>query len=228
MNDLDLLESILTASLPLAPSLVGKIDALPKDRLAVVLSALSDEILADLVQQGDYSIAETAFNLLEADYRAPTKRRARRKLREAADVDDVVQETWLAVCVALRKKKFDPSRGRFSSYLYGILDRKINDKLREIFSKLKREIPLEELSPSSEALASDDETDSATFRREFWSIFRRLPARHRSFLWYRYVEQYSIQKIDEAHDVTVHSVTVELTRGERLFRDLLTKKKEDR
>jgi RNA polymerase sigma-70 factor, ECF subfamily len=99
---------------------------------------LADEELARRFRRGD----DRAFGLLYARYRAPLLRFVRRTTPDPSDVEEVVQEIWLAV---IRGRKRYIPRARFVTYLFSIARRRSADRWRRHGVQLDPEANVNEL-----------------------------------------------------------------------------------
>ncbi|MEM7205549.1 MAG: sigma-70 family RNA polymerase sigma factor [Planctomycetota bacterium] len=141
-------------------------------------------------------------------------RRARRLGVAAADVDDVVQETFLA---ALRSaSSFDAER-RVSSWLIGILARKAADVRRTRRRQLRVcetnvEPPAE---PPSERLVAEED------RRALATAMCGLPAHYRQVLELRYLEHLNAAAIARCVGVPASTVRTWIARGLERLRESL-------
>ena len=88
-----------------------------------VTTAVSDEELMRLYRRGD----QDAFRKLYERYRAPLMRFVRRTALDASDVEEIVQETWLAV---IRGRERYVPHARFVTYLFAIARRRGMDRWR--------------------------------------------------------------------------------------------------
>jgi RNA polymerase sigma-70 factor (ECF subfamily) len=86
-------------------------------------ASLGDEELALRFRRGDHE----AFDLLYARYRAPLLRFVRRTTPNPSDLEEVVQEIWLAV---IRGRERYMPRARFVTYLFSIARRRSIDGWR--------------------------------------------------------------------------------------------------
>lgn len=88
-----------------------------------VTTAVSDEELMRLYRGGDHE----AFRKLYDRYRAPLMRFIRRLALDRADVEEIAQETWMAVIS--RRERYVP-HARFVAYLFSIARRRGMDRWR--------------------------------------------------------------------------------------------------
>jgi Sigma-70 region 2 len=82
-----------------------------------------DEELALRFRRGDHQ----AFDLLYARYRAPLLRFVRRTTPNPSDLEEVIQEIWLAV---IRGRERYMPRARFVTYLFSVARRRSIDRWR--------------------------------------------------------------------------------------------------
>jgi RNA polymerase sigma-70 factor, ECF subfamily len=83
----------------------------------------SDEELMGLYRGGD----QAAFRKLYERYRGPLMRFVRRTALDASDVEEIVQETWMAV---IRGRERYIAQARFVTYLFSIARRRAVDRWR--------------------------------------------------------------------------------------------------
>jgi RNA polymerase sigma-70 factor (ECF subfamily) len=159
---------------------------------------------------------------------------ARRALRNAADAEDVVQDTLLAAMLA--PDSF-AGRASISSWLHGILKHKIID----IFRRKSREIALDEV-PEREWQLDDDATftpdgswrespagwgcpEAALARRDFFQVLEGciacLPERTARVFTMREVLELEVGEICAALGITPNHCFVVLHRARMKLRALL-------
>jgi RNA polymerase sigma-70 factor, ECF subfamily len=88
-----------------------------------VSTTCSDEQLMGQYRGGD----QAAFRKLYDRYRSPLMRFVRRTAFDASDVEEIVQETWMAV---IRGRERYIAQARFVTYLFSIARRKGMDRWR--------------------------------------------------------------------------------------------------
>lgn len=110
-------------------------------------ASLADEELALRFRRGD----DQAFGLLYARYRAPLLRFVRRTTPDPSDLEELVQEIWLAV---IRGRERYIARARFVTYLFSIARRRSADRWRRHGAQLGPELNVDEV----EALAAPVQT----------------------------------------------------------------------
>jgi RNA polymerase sigma-70 factor (ECF subfamily) len=107
----------------------------PGDRPA---ASPPDEELALRFRRGD----DQAFALLYARYRAPLLRFVRRTTPDPSDLEELVQEVWLAV---IRGRERYIGRARFVTYLFSIARRRSADRWRRRGVHLDAGVDVDEL-----------------------------------------------------------------------------------
>ncbi|TIQ37198.1 MAG: sigma-70 family RNA polymerase sigma factor [Mesorhizobium sp.] len=144
---------------------------------------------------------------------------ATRYLGHAADAEDVVQEVF--VTVWKQAARFDPGRGRASTWLYRITANRCIDQRRR--RALRNFFRLDDIGEEPAALEADAE--AATAARQELAIVRhglcRLPARQRMALLLRAVGDLDVGAIAEVMGTSVGSAEQLLVRGRRALRDHL-------
>jgi RNA polymerase sigma-70 factor (ECF subfamily) len=128
-------------------------------------------------------------------------------------VDEVVQETWL---VAVRRiRAFDPRRGSFRSWLWGIAGNVVRDCLRARSAR-RRVVPL-----SGGAHVEPDSADAAASDRaeRIARTLAGLAPRHEQVLRAKYLERMSVQAIAEQWGESPKAVESLLTRARLAFRE---------
>lgn len=93
--------------------------------------------------------------------------------RDAADVEDLVQETLLAI--HLKRETYDIARP-FTAWAYSIARYKLIDRFRR--NKMRRTQPLEDV----DALFAEPETQEASTRLDLDKLMSELPAKQRKLL----------------------------------------------
>lgn len=128
----------------------------------------------------------------------------------AADAEEVAQECWT---VAVRRiRAFDPDRGTFAQWLYGIAQHLLANRRR----KQSRQAAVAEQceAPVTEA------ADHALARREqITAAYSMLPQRHREVLKAKYEEQRPVAEIARARGESEKAVESLLTRARAAFRE---------
>jgi len=158
----------------------------------------------------------TAFDELVGRYQLRLFRFAFRLLRDRAEAEDAVQETFLRVYRALPNYRPD---GFFSSWVYRIT---LNECRRRLRGR-KPTLPLE-FAPVSDNLPDPQATVMANERhRQLRMALETLPEHYRIVMVLFYFEEMSVDEISRTIGVSVSAVKVRLHRGrERLANRLGT------
>ncbi|HLI66654.1 MAG TPA: sigma-70 family RNA polymerase sigma factor [Caulobacteraceae bacterium] len=128
----------------------------------------------------------------------------RRLGTQAVDVEDLVQETLIAV--HRKGHTFDP-RAPFTPWAYAIARHKLVDHFRKVGSR--REAPLE----AAEALWSTDDPAEQTARGDVARLLSALPERQRRLIQDVKLTGLSIEEASRASGLSVANVKVTLHRA---------------
>ena len=141
---------------------------------------------------------------------------AARYLGNAGDAEDVVQEVF--VTVWKQAARFDPARGRASTWLYRITANRCIDQRRR--RALRSFIGLDDIS--DEVASQEADAEATTAARQELAIVRdglsRLPERQRMALLLRAVADLDIAAIAEVMGGSAGSAEQLLVRGRRALR----------
>ena len=129
---------------------------------------------------------------------------ARRLGAGAADIEDLVQETLLAV--HLKRSSYDRSL-LFTPWVYAVARYKLVDYFRR--SRRRVHVPLED---AGELLGADDPEDGAV-RTDLERLLGRLPERHRALVEEVKIQGYSVEEAARRRGVTAVSARVMLHRS---------------
>jgi RNA polymerase sigma-70 factor (ECF subfamily) len=127
-------------------------------------------------------------------------------LRDRAD--EVAQETWLTAVRRLRA--FDPSAGRFASWLRGIAANVLRNHFRREKRRTRRIQPLE-----SEPLAVEQSQHQA---ERIARALGSLPEHYEAVLRMKYLEGRSVADIAAERSESPKAVESQLTRAREAFR----------
>ena len=144
---------------------------------------------------------------------------AARYLGNAGDAEDVVQEVF--VTVWKQAARFDPARGRASTWLYRITANRCIDQRRR--RALRSFIGLDDIR--DEIASPEADAEATTAARQELAIVRdglsRLPERQRMAVLLRAVGDLDIAAIAEVMGSSAGSAEQLLVRGRRALRDHL-------
>lgn len=149
-------------------------------------------------------------------YEAPFMRRAVHIIRNPADAEEIVQDTFTKIY--LHSDSFVVQEGaQFSSWAYRIL---LNTTYTYYQKRLKQGIRFAVLDPEFEALVADN-TDSPASRETADAVARileRLPSHFAQVLRLHYLERWSHQGIAEHTGDTVGSIKVRIHRAKLAYK----------
>lgn len=134
--------------------------------------------------------------------------------KNAADADDVVQETFLQYHVT--KKEFD-SEQHIRAWLIRVAVNKAKNVNRSFWRQNK--VPLEEYM---ETLVFETPKEETLFE-----TVMKLPQKYRIVIHLYYYEEYSVREIAGILKLSESNVKVRLTRGRKLLREALKEDWED-
>ncbi len=165
-----------------------------------------DDRLAVRSRSGD----GTAFDELVSRYGVRLFRFAYRMLRDRAEAEDAVQETFVRAYRALPAYRPD---GFFSSWIYRIA---LNECRRRMRGR-RPTVPLD-LAVTAASTADPQQAVMAQERyRQLRDAVEALPEHYRLVMWLFYFDEMSVEQISKALSVSVSAVKVRLHRGrERL------------
>jgi RNA polymerase sigma-70 factor (ECF subfamily) len=142
---------------------------------------------------------------------------AARLLRSASDAEDVVQDVFVAVWNHARR--FDPAKGKATTWLYRIAANRCIDMRRR--RSFRAFIGLDAMS--GEIAGEDPSADAMVGARQELAIVRgglaALPERQRMALLLRAVADMDVPDIAAVMEVSVGSAEQLLVRGRRALRD---------
>ena len=135
---------------------------------------------------------------------------ARRIGAGAADLEDLVQETLLAI--HLKRETYD-RRQPFTPWLYAIARYKLLDAFRR--SGARRTVPLDD---AGEVLATENPEEGAV-RRDVASLLARLPARQRQLMEDVKLTGLSMEEAAARGGMSVGAAKVSVHRGMKRLMD---------
>lgn len=134
--------------------------------------------------------------------------------RNAADADDIVQETFLQYY--LTTKKFDNEQ-HIRAWLIRVAINKAKNINRSFWRQHK--LPLEDYMESLVFETPEEE--------DLFETVMTLPEKYRIVIHLYYYEDYSVREIASVLKVTESNVKVRLSRGRRLLKESLKEDWED-
>jgi RNA polymerase sigma-70 factor (ECF subfamily) len=181
----------------------------------------SDEELALRAQQGD----SAAFTKLTDRYQATCLKRANRILRNRAEAEDEVQNTFVKAFECLDQFRF---KGPFSAWLYRILRNQCLMFIRErrktefvdvdVWSGSKIRLELVDQLTNQEDAVGCEETMNLLLRE-----LSRIPPVMRNVIQLRDIEGLSISEVAERLHRSIPAAKSRLIRARKELRERLTK-----
>jgi RNA polymerase sigma-70 factor (ECF subfamily) len=176
-----------------------------------------DAELLDRLAAGD----EEAFRLLVVRHIDRSYAIALRIVGNAADAEDVVQDTMLKVWT--HRGRWQHGRAKFSTWLYRVVSNRCID--------LRRKPRTENVDVVPEVPDSKPDASSVIERAEMSDLLeaamQRLPEQQRIAVIFSYHESMSNGEIAEVMDTTVAAVESLLKRGRQQLRELLRRHERD-
>jgi RNA polymerase sigma-70 factor, ECF subfamily len=202
-----------------AASLLGDTIATVTDAAPLVADEIHDEDkeLLDSLADGD----ETAFRLLVERHVDRAYAIALRIIGNAADAEDVVQDTMLKVWT--HRGRWQHGRAKFSTWLYRVVSNRCID--------LRRKPRTENVDAVPEVADGRPDASHVIERNEIGHLLeaamQRLPEQQRVAVILSYHENMSNGEIAEVMDTTVAAVESLLKRGRQQLRELLRRHERD-
>lgn len=128
--------------------------------------------------------------------------------KNAADADDIVQETFLQYYIA--RKKFDNEQ-HIRAWLIRVAINKAKNVNRSFWRQHK--MPLEEYMETLVFETPEDET--------LFETVMGLPEKYRIVIHLYYYEDYSVHEIAAALKLTESNVKIRLSRGRKMLKETL-------
>jgi len=187
---------------------------------------LSDVEIARLVAEGD----ESVFELLMRRYNRPLYRTARSILRDDAEAEDVVQESYL---LAYRNIKSFRGDAKLATWLTRIVVNEAIARSRKASRRaeiIRLDGDLEQLADSEEASMgdrSDDQPERAAMRAEARRLLEkhidRLPDAFRTVFVMRALEEMSVEETAECLGIPDATVRTRFFRARSMLREALSR-----
>ncbi|MHC4475095.1 MAG: RNA polymerase sigma factor [Planctomycetota bacterium] len=173
-----------------------------------------DEQLVKRFKQGD----ESAFDRIVKEYSRPVAALANRLLGWPGEVEDIVQDIFLAAYLGLGR-----FRGQCSlkTWLFTITINRCRKYRYKRMLRLKTFSKVATQASGSPVQAPEKTSmDSEVFERVRRAV-RALPAKYREPVVLRYLQEFEVEQISEILGISQNAVQVRLTRAkERLKEDL--------
>ncbi|MDR3511640.1 MAG: sigma-70 family RNA polymerase sigma factor [Caulobacteraceae bacterium] len=167
------------------------------------MSAIEAELKDLMVRglDGDAAAHRRLLSLLSVRLRAFFRRRLGDNI---ADVEDLVQETLMAVHT--RRATYDRAQP-FEAWVYAVARYKLIDHYRR--AKVRATVPLE----AAGAVFADSDVEAGTARSDLDRLLSTLPARQQALIRYVKIEGLSVAEAAERAGMSVSAVKVSVHRG---------------
>lgn len=180
-----------------------------------------DVRLAKLARKGD----QRAFAEIVGLYKDKIFHLAYRMLNNRHEAEDIVQETFLRVYKSL--DRYDENQ-KFSTWIYRIGTNLCIDRLRKRKPSYSLDadmndqegmdgysmIPSDDRTPESEMLISETQ-------RIIHQAIESLPAKYKTIMILRYIQDMSLQEISDVLDLPVTTIKTRVHRGREYLRKKL-------
>jgi RNA polymerase sigma-70 factor (ECF subfamily) len=179
--------------------------------MAAMAKYPEEQILVERFRQGD----DSAFDRIVERHAADVAALANRLLGWPQDVDDIVQEVFLAALAGLRTFRGDC---RLRSWLFTITLNKCRHHRRRL--NRRRVVPIDETTPG---LCLNEDAEIVAIDAEAFARVRRgiraLPPKYREVVVLRYLQGLETPEICRLLRVTTNTLNVRLNRARKRLRD---------
>jgi len=127
---------------------------------------------------------------------------------DAADVEDLVQETLIAI--HQRRESFNPALP-FTAWLHAIAKYKLVDHYRRIGAR--RQVPIDDI----DELAADDDFDSALAAMDIERMLSGLPEKHRKAIRLTRIGGYSVEEASQMTGQSPSTIKIGVHRGLKML-----------
>jgi len=188
----------------------------------LLMTKEQDKYLVERIQTGTDPKAEAE---LFARFDARIVRQVRYRLgKDNNDCDDVINDSKMAILIALREGKFDVSRGvPLGSYIYAITTNKIRDYYKYYY---KQKETANELAKDS-VIKLDEGADLE--RKELQDVMRNflssLDTKYQEVLYLKYYDDLSISKISKQLNLPPKKVSERIHYALKLLKKKCKKEK---
>ncbi len=116
----------------------------------------------------------TTWDLLVDHFREPVIRLGVRLGLTPQDAQDAAQETLIVFADSMRNGKFDPSKGRLKSWLFGIAHRQAQNARSKVMRQRANTVALPETSSVADLVLGQDDPAEAVWEEEWRAaIYKR-------------------------------------------------------
>jgi len=177
-------------------------------------SADGDELLVTRFANGD----ESAFEAIVKNNADDVAALANRLLGWPGDVDDVVQDVFLAAYLGLKKFR---CRSTLKTWLFTItINQSRRWRYRRILRLKAHSKHVRNASPTAACASDEPAISKETFSRVQWAV-TALPPKYREPIVLRHLQELSMKQTSRILGITVNTLQVRLNRArKRLKNDL--------
>jgi RNA polymerase sigma factor (sigma-70 family) len=182
--------------------------------MTAMAKVTEEQALVDRFRQGD----DAAFDRIVEQCAAEVAALANRLLGWPGDVDDVVQEVFVAAWIGLKKFR---GECRLRTWLFTIT---VNKCRRHRLGR-RRHLRLVAMSAAETVESRDRGGDRAAMDQETFARVRRaiqrLPQKYREIIALRYLQGLEAEEICELLGITVNAMQVRLNRARKRLKEQL-------
>jgi len=189
--------------------------------MMVMADTIDDEQLVKQFNRGD----ESAFDKIVERYSSDIAALANRLLGWSGEVEDVVQDIFLAAFLGLKKFRCECS---LKTWLFTITVNKCRSYRYKRMLRLRRISQVAEKVPLSSADTADKaQMDSETFDRVRRAV-AALPVKYREPIVLRYLQELPTEQISQILGISKNALQVRLNRARERLRDVLAELMEEK
>lgn len=182
--------------------------------MSAMAKVTEEQALVERFRRGE----DSAFDRIVEQHSAEIAALANRLLGWPGDVDDVVQEVFIAVFLGLKRFR---GECRLRTWLFTIT---VNKCRRHRFHRLCRLRPVA-IENVQELESRDRSGDQAAMDREIFARVRRavlaLPQKHREIVALRYLQGLETEEICQLLGITANAMQVRLNRARQRLKEQL-------
>ncbi len=173
---------------------------------------IEDELLVERFSRGD----EAAFNSIVERYSSDIAILANRLLGWPGEVDDVMQDIFLAAFIGLKRFRRDCS---LKTWLFTITINKCRSYRYRQKLRQTRTIPIKDFKASLPHVETADKETYEQVRR----AVAALPAKYREPIVFKYLQEFSTDETSRILGVSQNALEVRLSRARKMLRQELSK-----
>lgn len=182
--------------------------------MSAMAKVTEEQALVERFRRGD----DSAFDRIVEQHSAEVAALANRLLGWPGDVDDVVQDVFVAALVGLKKFRGQSS---LRTWLFTIT---VNKCRRHRFRRLRRFRPVA-IEDAASVESRDRSGDKAAMDQETFARVRRavqtLPQKYREMIVLRYLQGLEVREICELLGITANVAEVRLNRARKRLKEQL-------